>query len=197
MAKPIGTRLAVGRGGAVHGVIVRIAVVVDIADFPQGLVYQIQLFTVSKKASLKSLKGLAPVFERKYPSGKYIYSVGTFRSYNDAMSNLNKVRKRGFSSAMITAFKDGKSLSVKEAKAKEVEIANSGVYQVWIEGYDVLPQEVLTVIKGLTEKDIAKATEGGVIRYVIGPFGNEEDAKILVTGLKAVSDKSVELRKIK
>ena len=66
-----------------------------------------------------------------------------------------------------------------------------------IEGYDVLPQEVLTVIKGLTEKDIAKATEGGVIRYVIGPFGNEEDAKILVTGLKAVSDKSVELRKIK
>ncbi|MBR6541411.1 MAG: PD40 domain-containing protein, partial [Bacteroidales bacterium] len=94
------------------------AVVVDIADFPQGLVYQIQLFTVSKKASLKSLKGLAPVFERKYPSGKYIYSVGTFRTYNDAMSNLNKVRKRGFSSAMITAFKDGKSLSVKEAKAK-------------------------------------------------------------------------------
>ena len=79
----------------------------------------------------------------------------------------------------------------------EKELADSGVYQVWIEGYDVLPQEVLTVIKGLTDKDIAKTTEAGSVRYVIGPFGNEEDAKILATGLKAVSDKLIDVKKIK
>ena len=173
------------------------AQIVDIEEFPQGLVYQIQLFAVSRKATIKSLKGLAPVFERKYPSGKYIYSVGTFRTYTDVLSNLNKVRKRGFSTAMITAYKDGKSVSVKNARIMEKELADSGVYQVWIEGYDVLPQEVLTVIKGLTDKDIAKTTEAGSVRYVIGPFGNEEDAKILATGLKAVSDKLIDVKKIK
>ena len=56
---------------------------------------------------------------------------------------------------------------------------------------------VLTVIKGLTDKDIAKTTEAGNVRYVIGPFGNEEDAKILATGLKAVSDKLIDVKKIK
>lgn len=172
------------------------AEIVEMEEFPQGLIYQIQLFTVSKKASIKSLKGLAPVFERKYPSGKYIYSAGLFKTYNDALTNLNKVRKRGFSSAMITAYDNGKSLNVKSARSLEKERANSGIYQVWIEGYDVLPQELLTVIRGITEKDIAKANVDGKLRYVIGPFNNEEDAKILAAGLKAVSDKTVEITKV-
>lgn len=173
------------------------AQVFDVAEIPQGLIYQIQLFTVSKKASVKSLKGISPVFERKYPSGKYVYSAGIFKTYSDALSNLNKVRKRGFSSAMVVAFRDGKSLSVKDARTLEKELANSGVYQVWIEGYDVLPQDILAVIRSTTEKDIAKATVDGQLRYVIGPFSNEEDANILRTGLKAVSDKIVEIEKVK
>lgn len=173
------------------------AQIVGMEELPQGLVYQIQLFAVSKKASLKSLKGLSPVFERKYPSGKYIYSVGAFRKYDEALSNLGKVKKRGFSSAIITAYKDGKSMNLKSARTLEKELANSGVYQVCIEGYDTLPQEVLSVIRGITEKDIAKTANGGNVRYVIGPFGNEEDAKILVTGLRAVSDKVIEVEKVK
>lgn len=173
------------------------AQVFDVSEIPQGLVYQIQLFTVSKKASIKSLKGMSPVFERKYPSGKYVYSVGIFKAYSDALSNLNKVRKRGFSSAMVVAFRDGKSMALKDAKVLEKELVNSGVYQVWIEGYDVLPQDILAVIRGITEKDIAKATVDGELRYVIGPFSNEEDANILKTGLKAVSDKTVEIEKVK
>lgn len=173
------------------------AQIVDMEELPQGLVYQIQLFAVSKKASLKSLKGLSPVFERKYPSGKYIYSVGVFRKYDEALSSLSKVKKRGFSSAIITAYKDGKSMNLKSARTLEKELANSGVYQVCIEGYDSLPQEILSVIRGITEKDIAKTANGGNVRYVIGPFGNEEDAKILVTGLRAVSDKVIEVEKVK
>lgn len=173
------------------------AQVFDVSEIPQGLVYQIQLFAVSKKATIKSLKGMSPVFERKYPSGKYIYSVGIFKTYSDALSNLNKVRKRGFSSAMVVAFRDGKSMPLKDAKILEKELANSGVSQVWIEGYDVLPQDILAVIRNITEKDIAKANVDGQLRYVIGPFGNEEDAKILRTGLKAVSDKTIEVEKVK
>ena len=119
------------------------------------------------------------------------------RKYDEALSSLSKVKKRGFSSAIITAYKDGKSMNLKSARTLEKELANSGVYQVCIEGYDSLPQEILSVIRGITEKDIAKTANGGNVRYVIGPFGNEEEAKILVTGLRAVSDKVIEVEKVK
>lgn len=173
------------------------AVIVDINDFPDGLVYQIQLFTLSKKASLKALKGLSPVFERGNASGRYVYSVGTFRKYNDALSNLNKVRKRGFPSALITAYKDGKTINVKNARALEKNIAESAVYQVTITGYaESLPQEVLAVIRATTEKDIAKTADGGTIKYVVGPFGREDDARLLVVALKAVSDRQIDVEKV-
>ena len=173
------------------------AQLVDIAEFPQGLVYQIQLFTLSKKATIKSLKGLSPVFERKTSSGKYTYSVGIFDNYKTALSNLNKVRKRGFSSAAVTAYKDGKSMNVSKARTLEKEMAESAVYQVVIAGYaGVLPQEVLTVIRTSTEKDIAKAVEGGQVTYVIGPFGKADEANNLATALRAVSDKSISVKKV-
>lgn len=173
------------------------AQLVDIAEFPQGLVYQIQLFTLSKKATIKSLKGLSPVFERKTSTGKYTYSAGIFDNYKAALSNLNKVRKKGFSSAAVTAYKDGKSVNVTKARVLEKEMAESAVYQVVIAGYaGTLPQEVLTVIRTSTEKDIAKATENGQVIYVIGPFGKADEANNLATALRAVSDKSISTKKV-
>ena len=173
------------------------AQLVDLDQLPQGLVYQIQLFTLSKKATVKSLKGLSPVFERRTSSGKYTYSVGTFDTYKSALSNLNKVRKRGFASAAITAYNDGKYMNVTKARALEKEIAESAVYQVVIVGYpDVLPKEVLTVIRSATEKDIAKVTDGGVVRYMIGPFGKEDEANALATAIRAVSDKQTTVEKV-
>lgn len=174
------------------------AQLVDIKEFPDGLVYQIQLFTLTRKATLKALKGLSPVFERKTSSGKYTYSVGTFDNYKSALSNLNKVRKRGFTSAAITAYRDGSYMNVTKARALEKEIAESVLYQVVIEGYpESLPGEVLTVIRTSTEKDIAKITEGGVVKYVIGPFSKADEANTLATAIKAVSDKQINVESLK
>ena len=53
------------------------------------MVYQIQIFSLSSKASLASIKGLSPVFEEASASGRYIYRVGVFRKYNDVLANLN------------------------------------------------------------------------------------------------------------
>ncbi len=173
------------------------AVIVDLASFPNGLVYQIQLFALSKQATIKSLRGLTPVFERKSSSGKYVYFAGIFSKYSDVLSNLNKVRKRGFPSALIAAFKDGKEILVRNARVIEQQLAESAAYRVIIEGYDTLPQDVMAVIRATTEKDIARAAEGGSIKYIVGPFGNEEQARLLVTALKAVSDKNIEYEQVK
>jgi hypothetical protein len=92
---------------------------------PEGLVYQIQIAVLSSKAKTKELKGLSPVFVKKLSSGKYLHTVGLFRTHAEALSNLNTVRKRGFSSAFIVAFNNGESISVKKAKNIEKNQNNS------------------------------------------------------------------------
>lgn len=89
---------------------------------PDGIVYQIQLFVTARKATVKQLRGISPVFEKKQPSGKYLYVAGLFQSYADAQSALTKVKRAGLSSAYIVAYSNGKSISVKNARAKESSI---------------------------------------------------------------------------
>ena len=42
---------------------------------PGGLCYQIQLFSMTAKATVKQIKGLSPVFERQGTNGRRIYSA--------------------------------------------------------------------------------------------------------------------------
>lgn len=173
------------------------AQLVDLAEFPKELTFQIQLYTLTKKASVKALKGLSPVFERKTSGGKYTYSVGIFDSYKDAVANLNMVKKRGFPSAVVTAYNEGKMLNITKARALEKELAESAVYQVVVVGYpEGMPQNVLTVIRTSTEKDIAKAVDAGVVKYLIGPFGKASEAEELAVAIRVVSDKQISVEKV-
>ena len=87
------------------------------AALPDGIVYQIQILSSSRPADAKELRGLNPVFLRK--GDRYVYSVGAFRKYSEALSHLNRVRTLGFRSAFITALKDGSSISVLQARSLE------------------------------------------------------------------------------
>ena len=86
---------------------------------PEGIVYQIQLFTSPRHATLDEIKGLDPVYERLTSALRYTYSVGVFRSYNDALLQLNPVRVLGFPDAEIVAYLDGKPLAVSTARRLE------------------------------------------------------------------------------
>ena len=174
--------------------ILPVSVIADLSTIPDGLVYHIQLMTTTRKASVKSLKGMSPVFERHLPSGKYTYSAGLFYSYAEALKSLNVVRKKGFPSAMITAYNNGKSLTTKNAK--ELEQKNNNIYRVTIAGYDVLPAEALAVIREKTSRDIAKAAINGVMKYVIGPFGSKSQADELAAALTARQITAVEVEKV-
>ena len=170
------------------------AVIADLSTIPEGLVYHIQLMTTTRKASLKALKGMSPVYERHLPSGKYTYSAGLFHSYAEALKSLNVVKKKGFPSAIITAYNNGKSITTKNAK--ELEQKNSNIYRVTIGGYDVLPAEALAVIREKTSRDIAKAAINGVMKYVIGPFGSKAQADDLAAALAARQITAVEVEKL-
>ena len=83
---------------------------------PEGIVYQILLFTSARHATLDEIKGLSPVYERLTASLRYTYSVGVFRSFAEALSHLNPVRYLGFPEAEIVAFIDGRAVPVSEAR---------------------------------------------------------------------------------
>ena len=86
---------------------------------PEGIVYQIQIFSLTRPATIRDIKGLSPVFLHMTPSGRYTYAVGLFRAYSDALSHLNTVRRRGFKGAYIVAFKDGEPINVNTARRQE------------------------------------------------------------------------------
>ena len=88
-------------------------------SLPQGIVYQILLFTSSRHARLDEIGGLDPVYERLTSTLRYTYSVGLFRSFQEALLQLNAIRALGFPEAEVTAFLDGKPVSVTLARRAE------------------------------------------------------------------------------
>ena len=148
---------------------------------PSGLVYQIQLFSMTAKATVKQIKGLSPVFERAGANGRRIYSVGVFRSYKDVLANLNKVKRIGFRSAVISAFLDGKPISVQKARATEKSIHELFQIRLFPMDGQSLGSAELAAVKKASDADMARTAEGGVISYILGPFDSREKAES-VTG---------------
>ena len=157
---------------------------------PSGLVYQIQIFASKKKASLKSLKGLSPVYEAAGANGHFVYRVGLFRTYSDVLSNLNAVKKVGFRNAFIVAFLDGKSLTVAKARAKEKEKpAVQELYEVRMTppGGDLDSGVAAGIRQQAAGKDIARTVgSDGAVTYVVGPFADKSKADDLVLFIKAM-----------
>lgn len=159
-------------------------------EIPDGIVYQIQMFSSTRKASVAALKGLSPVFERRNASGRYIYRVGLFNTYNDVLSKLNTVKKAGFRSAFIIAYIDGKEVSVSKARSEETKRHDEQAFYrvVLVPEGESLDAVVSDGIRQQTDgKDIARSeTDDGRPAYVIGPFTDKEKADSLVEFIKAM-----------
>ena len=161
---------------------------------PSGIVYQIQIFSALNKASVKNLKGLSPVFERRNSGGRYIYRVGLFNAYNDVLSKLNAVKKVGFRSAFIVAYIDGEEVSVSKARSAESKKkAVQKLYQVTVIPSDEMDQTLSDGIRQQSGgKDIARTElEDGTLVYMIGPFTDKAKAEELVAFVKAMGDAEV------
>jgi len=162
---------------------------------PEGIKYQIQLFTVSKPASVKSLKGLSPIFETRSASGRYIYRVGLFNEYKDVLSNLNTVKKLGFRSAYIVGYVDGQEQTVNKVRAEEKERKAAAV-----EYYNVviIPSGAADAVmfEGIRQqasgRDVARA-DG---KIVVGPFNNKSQAVSLVEFVEVMGYGDATLEKL-
>ena len=166
---------------------------------PAGIVYQIQIFSSINKTSVKGLKGLSPVFERKNAGGRYLYRVGLFNSYNDVLSKLNTVKKVGFRSAFIVAYIDGKEVSVSKARASESKAKQEQkFYQVIVvPSGDLDPALSEGMRQQADGKDIARSeTPDGRAAYIIGPFGDKTKAESLASFVNAMGVEEVSISEI-
>lgn len=81
----------------------------------KGIVYKIQISASSKKLELKSqnFNGLDKISVEEGSVNKYFY--GETNDYNESKKDLETAKSKGYTSAFIVAYKNGKKLSVREA----------------------------------------------------------------------------------
>ena len=157
---------------------------------PQGIVYQIQIFSSAAKASVNALKGLSPVFERQTSAGRYVYRAGLFNSYKDVLANLNPVKRAGFRSAFIVAYIDGEEVSVSKARTVESEKNKSPIfYEVRIapSAGEIDPALMEGINQQSGGKDVARIeTEEGVMYFIVGPYSDKAEAEKLTEFIRAM-----------
>lgn len=163
---------------------------------PAGIVYQIQMFSLTHKATIKNLKGLSPVFESRNANGRYIYRVGLFNTYNDVLANLNAVKKAGFRSAFIVAYEDGKEIKVSKARTLESKVVQKKEVEKIPEKFEVriVPSDGeldMTIAGGIRQqapgKEISRRdNENGTVVYVVGPFADKEKAENIAGFVRAM-----------
>ena len=81
-----------------------------------GVVFKVQIAASSKKMDLdpSNFKGLKNI-DLESNGTIYKYTYGQTSDYSVAKKNLMEVKSKGYDSAFLIAFKNGKSISVKEA----------------------------------------------------------------------------------
>ena len=161
------------------------AVFAEDQTIPGGIVYQVQLFSGGRKATLSELKGLTPIYEHRTPSGLYIYRAGVFGAYQEAVAAAEQIRRRGFRDAYITAFIDGKEVSVVSARTEEANRNNQVLmYEVRIipESGELESEVVEGMVRMAMGKDIARIeAEDGTQVFIVGPFDNKAMAEELAS----------------
>lgn len=163
---------------------------------PEGLVYQIQIFTASSPVTEKRLKGLSPVFMRR-SGNSYIYSAGLFRTYSDCLSNLNKVKRAGFKTAFIVAFIDGEKTTVSKARSLESSIVRLYNVEIVPAGGKTLSEAEKTAIHAVTSADLSRTVKDGVVTFVLGPYDDRTEASGVVSMLRAAGVSNVSLSELK
>lgn len=163
-----------------------------------GLVYRIQLAVSAARSENQAFKGINPVYEQKTRTGKWLYTAGNFNSYDEVSKAIAEVKSLGFRGAHALAYRDGKSINVKEARLLEEKISENVTFQVKITGHpDGLPQKLLDAAREATNKDIARRIASGKALFYIGPFSTKAEAEKVLTSLTEAGALGAELEEIK
>lgn len=157
---------------------------------PYGIVYQIHLFGGNRKSLPSELRGLSPIYETRSPSGMYVYRVGRFATYDEALENMATVQELGFHNAYICAFEDGVEITVSKARTLQEYLKGGfALYEISImpDSGELNPRVMDIISTEAFGKNIQRTEEeDGTQVYTIGPFDSMERAEALVATLTKI-----------
>jgi hypothetical protein len=153
-----------------------------------GIVLRVQLGAYKNRLSKGVFKDVPNLIEIKTEDGLYKYMTGSFSSFDDAAKQKVEMILKGYQGAFITAYKDGKRVSLEEAGATKMkkedlqEIEDNAsvnalntkliVFKVQVGVFKNEPpaekQELFSKLKGLTKE----TTTSGLNRYVVGSYSD-------------------------
>lgn len=91
------------------------AIPVD-APIPTGIVYKVQIGAFRNAIPLDLFEGIQPVTAESAGNGITRYTAGLFIEFVNADAAKNEIRAMGYPDAFVVAFRDGKRISVAEAR---------------------------------------------------------------------------------
>lgn len=86
------------------------------AEEIRGLYFTVQVGVYNRPATDEQLHYITPLVTLRLDNGQIRYSTGTFRSIDDARPKKAEVIEKGILDAFITAYYNGKRISLQEAK---------------------------------------------------------------------------------
>ncbi len=90
---------------------------VPVSALPAGLVYQVQVGAFRNSIPDSQFDAFRPVMKEALNSGITRYTVGLFLNESSASNAKDRVRGMGYSDAFVVAYRDGKRVSLVEARS--------------------------------------------------------------------------------
>ncbi|MCX6295718.1 MAG: SPOR domain-containing protein [Bacteroidetes bacterium] len=155
----------------------------------KGIVLRVQLGAYKNRLSKNVFKDINDLIEIKTNDGLYKYMTGSFTTFDAAAKHKVEMLLKGYQGAFITAYKDGKRVTLKEAGAtpqKKDDITESSsdnaevngvnkklvTFKVQVGVFKSEPpadkQAKFEKVKGITKE----VTATGLNRYTVGPFSD-------------------------
>lgn len=159
----------------------------------KGVVLRVQLGAYHRRLSKSVFRDITDLIEIKTEDGLYKYMTGSFTTFDAAAKHKVEMLLKGYQGAFITAYKDGKRVSLEEAGAtpskkddmidvpdnNAVNAVNKKLvtFKIQVGVFKSDPpadiQEKLNKVKGISKEN----TGSGLNRYVTGSYNDYSQAQ--------------------
>ena len=154
----------------------------DISNIKE-MFYTVQVGAYAKPTDLNKKYGLNKLYTKRNSQGTIKYCYGKFDSYEKAAASKSIAINQGVADAFVTAYFNGKRITIAQAKTIEVtktdqpKAQTKGKYTVKIGEYETnLPVDEAKTFFDFKDMGIERIESNGKIVYTVGNYDTEEEA---------------------